>query len=163
CRQSPALHWPWAACAAPRKSAAPTVADGGRHWWRCHRAREAPCRAATPCPFAATLPRRPSRASPQPSPDCRSGGSSSCRSGSPACRAAPAGTRARAPARSTPPLTRGRPDVEPLHLAGALPERPQRDTAGELLAVAHDEDRVVAVGERGELSLGVYEPAVRSE
>ena len=58
---------------------------------------------------------------------------------------------------------RKRPDAEPFDLAGALLERPQRDAAGDLLAVARDEDRVVAVGQRGELALGVDEPTVLPE
>src|SRR5204862_272250 len=78
-------------------------------------------------------------------------------------------TRARALARSTPPPTRGRRPSRArtagrrVALAGALLERPQRDAADDLLAVARDEDRVVAAGQRGELSLGVDEPAVRPE
>ena len=62
-----------------------------------------------------------------------------------------------------PEPLRGRPDVEPLHLAGALPERPQRDAAGDLAAGTRDEDRLVAAGQRRELGLGVGDAAVLAE
>lgn len=58
---------------------------------------------------------------------------------------------------------RGRPDVEPFHLAHAVLQRPQGDAAGDLLTLARKQDRVVPAGERGELGLGIDEPAVLAE
>ncbi len=44
-----------------------------------------------------------------------------------------------------------------------MPERPERDAADDLLAVAREQDHVVAAGQRGELGLNVAEPALRPE
>ena len=57
----------------------------------------------------------------------------------------------------------GRAHVEALHLASVSLLRAHADAADDLFADWCDQQEVVAAGQRGELSLGVDEPAVRPE